>query len=418
MKLENNSQKLISFFIKKKCINHQSHTKLTNNILNNIYQELDSAYNYIQFKIEKEGFPFFKPIISKINTISQIPKPKLFNANSFTLNIRNHIDHNSNYQLLYTFSLFNREINIQFIVEESNPELKINYYNKCVERMLLWLYFINDYASKNCAKKITIFIYLTSLCKKLPDTNITILDENHVNTAFTHTCPVNSEIVIFRKEEWFKVFMHETFHNFGLDFSDMNMNVVNECILDIFPLKSEVNLFEAYSEFWAEILNDCLCSYYLIEDKKNVNEFLSTCEILINFERTYSIFQMVKVLNFMGLTYTDLYSVDNEVLRNTLYKEKTNVLSYYVIKCILMNNYQSFFKWCNTHNLTLIQFKKTPANLNSFCEFIKIHYSKKQMLTEIEMMEKVLYNLNNQKSKKKEIKFLLNNMKMSICEIE
>ena len=31
-----------------------------------------------------------------------------------------------------------------------------------------------------------------------------------------------SEIIIFRNEEWFKVFVHETFHLFGVDFSNMS----------------------------------------------------------------------------------------------------------------------------------------------------------------------------------------------------
>ena len=88
------------------------------------------------------------------------------------------------------------------------------------------------------------YIYFTSLKKKLPNSNIHILGENNVNTAFTHTCPVNSEIVIFRKEEWFKVLMHETFHNFALDFSNMNTEQCHLFIKNIFPLNSkDIQLF-------------------------------------------------------------------------------------------------------------------------------------------------------------------------------
>ena len=67
----------------------------------------------------------------------------------------------------------------------------------------------------------------------MPDSNIDIIDQIHVNTGFTTTCPVDSEIVIFREEEWFKVFIHETFHNFALDFSDMNNSACHKIVLDI-----------------------------------------------------------------------------------------------------------------------------------------------------------------------------------------
>ena len=86
--------------------------------------------------------------------------------------------------------------------------------------MLVWLTIISKISSPNCSKELNIFVYFTSLKKELPESQHMILQANNVNTAFTTTCPVNSDIVIFRQEEWFKVFIHETFHNFALDFSD------------------------------------------------------------------------------------------------------------------------------------------------------------------------------------------------------
>ena len=76
---------------------------------------------------------------------------------------------------------------------------------------------------------MVVFIYSTELTKNLPNSNIDILDQIHVNTAFTYSCIEQSnEIVIFRKEEWLKVLIHESFHNFGLDFSDMNTSECNK----------------------------------------------------------------------------------------------------------------------------------------------------------------------------------------------
>jgi len=421
MRLTKMSQSLMSFFIENKCINHSQPTKKTNRILRKLYSELKTANAFVQKKKKEEGPSFYKLVVTKLTTASQIPKPQQFNADSFPAEIRTQIDTFISHDLSYTFSLYDREITIHFMVEDKNPELSLAVYNEYVDKILAWLYIINEYGVKHCSKKLTLFIYMTSAKKELPSTNISILDQSNVNTAFTYTCPVVSEIVVFRKEEWLKVLMHETFHNFALDFSDMNMRSCNEKILSIFKVDSEVNLFEAYTEFWAEIMNSVFCSFYLLQDKENEEEFLSNCEFFINFERTYGFFQMVKTLNFMGLRYKDLYSNTEEsrVLRETMYKEKTNVLAYYVITLVLMNNYQGFLSWCDIHNLSLLQFKKTTTNLGEFCKFVEKNYKTRAMLQGVDCMEKFLSSFKKSRTKKarENAELLLKNMRMSICEL-
>jgi hypothetical protein len=148
-----------------------------------------------------------------------------------------------------------------------------------------------------------------------------------------------------------------------------------------------------------------------------VNDFLSTSQILINLERTYSFFQLVKTLNFMGLKYKDLYSKTehSRLLRDNLYKEKTNVLSYYIIKTILINSYQSFFLWCKNNNLSILQFKKTILNQSEYCKFIEKNYKTKSMLDGVNYAEDFLYKMS--KNKKQNLNYLLTNMRMSICEL-
>jgi hypothetical protein len=282
----------------------------------------------------------------------------------------------------------------------------------------MWLYILNQYASKECSHTLTIYFYFTSLEKQLPNSNIFILDQIHINTAFTTTCPKDSEIVVFRKEEWFKVLIHETFHNFGLDFSDMNNDIVHKCILSIFNVKSDVNLYESYTEFWAEIINALFCSFSDLKDKTDIHQFLSNSEFYINFERRYSFFQLVKVLDFMGLQYTDLYSntEHSKMLREHLYKEKTNVLSYYVIKSVLINNYQSFLLWCKTNNFSFLQFKKTLSSQNEYCKFIQKNYKIKSMIDSVYKTQ-LFFNKLRIKKTHQNTQYLLSNLRMSICEL-
>jgi hypothetical protein len=118
----------------------------------------------------------------------------------------------------------------------------------------------------------------------------------------------------------------------------------------------------------------------------------------------------------MGLHYNDLYSNSkhSEILRENLYKENTNVLAYYIIKTVLMNNYQGFLSWCKNNNLSLLDFKKTTGNQKLFCEFFEKNYKRQSLLYNINQSEIFLAKL---KKKKEVSKFILINMRMSISEL-
>jgi len=409
MNLTKKSRELMLFFSKNKHLNYSNQTNKTNIILRELYNVIHEAYNYCK-KIH------YKTSIKKILTASQVIKPLNFSSKSFPEIVRTHIDESMLSEITFSFSLNDRNTKVYFVVENDNVELEIGLYNRYMESISMWLYILNKYSSKECAKTLKVYFYFSSLEKNLPNSNIHILDEINVNTAFTTTCPRDSEIVVFRKEEWFKVFIHETFHNFGLDFSMMNNDDINNCILHIFKVNSKVNSYEAYTEFWAEIMNALFCSFHNLKDKSNINEFFSNAEVYINFERTYSFFQLAKILEFMGLKYSDLYSNSkhSQIIRDNLYKENTNVLAYYVIKCVLVNNYQGFLSWCSKNNSPLLDFKKTIETQLHFCKFIEKNYKTHSMLNGIQESELFLSKI---KKKKGNNNFILSNLRMSICEL-
>lgn len=422
MRITNKSKKLISFFHKYNCLPHIKQSKATNAIFKHFFHEIDAAFQFVSYTKSQMGSSFYKLKINKIDSVSQIPKPATFNTDAFPTEVRKHIDEYSLSSLTYTFHLFERVITIHFLIEDDKPEIYITKYNTYVDNILAWLYIANEYASRSCSNTLTIFIYHTSLTKELPNSPIQILNENNVNTAFTRTCPTNSEIVVFREEEWFKVLIHETFHNLALDFSDMNVSECHDRILSIFPVNSEVNLFEAYTEFWARIMNVLFCSYFNTKNKNTLDDFLGNTEYFMNLESIYSFFQLVKVLGFMNMEYSNLYEKTNlaQNIRNTMYKEDTNILSYYIITVILIYNYQSFLGWCKTNNTSLLQFKKTSANQKSFCNFIEKKYKSSKMLKAIDCSNTFFKKIKPKgiiSNKKEDIMFLTNNLRMTICEL-
>jgi hypothetical protein len=121
----------------------------------------------------------------------------------------------------------------------------------------------------------------------------------------------------------------------------------------------------------------------------------------------------------MGLSYRDLFkkTLLSENLRKTFYKENTNVLSYFVITLILINNYQDFLSWCNINNISLLNFKKTSKNLDDFCKFIEKKYKTKNMLESVDCTEKLLHRLKQSKKKPKDLQGIIKNLRMTICEL-
>jgi hypothetical protein len=420
MRLTENSELIMSFLSKKNCVSQVNMTKKTKQILLKLYNEIKLANDYISSLKSKKGSDFYDLKITRINNITEIPRPRLYSDKAFPEKVRNHINDHATYLLVYSFSLFQRKIKIKFIVEDEMINNNIKTYNRYVDAMLMWMYILNDYSSKECSKELDVYLYFTNLKKILPETNVSILSENNVNTAYTTTCPKISDIVIFRKEEWFKVFMHETFHNFALDFSDMNIESSTKRILNIFPIKSDVNLFEAYAEFWAEFMNSLFCSFFAMQDKNNEDEFISNAEYFLHFERTFGFFQLVKTLDFMGLKYKDLYSNSktSSASRELLYKEDTSVFSYYVLNLILFNNYQGFLAWCDSNNLSLLQFKKTSRNLDEFCNYIEKNYKTKSMMEGVSCTENLLSKMKSDKNvSSKKTSYLMRNMRMTVCEL-
>jgi hypothetical protein len=419
MKLTNLSKYLITFFKNNTCfLNKKKISAETEEIFIKLLEEIKNAdYLLHTFKLKKNNDLFYNIKIKDINFPKDIKKPQTFISGGFPEKIIKYIDKNIKKEIEYNIVILNKNIKIYFLLEDNLTNIKV--FDNYVHYILIWLIMLNKYASKKCAPQLKIFIYFTNLQKEIPSSNYEILNETHANTAFTYTCPKNSEIVVYRKEEWFKVFLHETFHNLGLDFSDMNNKKCNNIIKNIFPINSNINLYESYAEFWAKIMNVLFCSYSNLKDKNNKYIYLKNCEILLNYEIIYSCFQMVKILDFMNLKYKQLFQkgIKNTEIRKKFYKENTNIFAYYILTFILLDNFENFIDWCNKYNISLFQFNKTEKNQMNLCNFIIQNYKTKHLLEFINYIEEFYdYFKKNMKDNKK-LKYILNNMRMTICEL-
>ena len=184
-------------------------------------------------------------------------------------------------------------------------------------------------------------------------------------------------------------------------------------------IKSEFNLYEAYSEFWATIMNCVLTSYYSMEDTDDLQEFLIYCEFSIEYEQFFSLFQCVKALDFMGVNYTNLFTQDSisRKVRRYLYKENTNIFSYYVIKAILLFYATDFMLWCRRNNSNMLSFDRSRANLMRFYYFIRNHYRSSSLIEEMDKMYMILKRFTGRAANRKH-SIITKTMRMSIVEME
>ena len=433
MKFNSESEKLMELLLPlyKKHINERtsdSFATIHNPILKKLYRDIVDAEKYID-KLKKQAQTLQKPVYKqelhditmtdgKINK-NDIPHSDLFSSSFLPNEYREYILKNSVQYLVYSCEILKKKSKIYFVLFDKNENLA--KYDQYAAHMFSWLYIATKYSKKICAKTLTVYVYFTPFKKELPSDRFIVINKEHVNTAVTTSCTANGEIMLYRNEEWFKVFIHESFHIFGLDFSDYNSDHLSLLIKKLFPIKKQMRFYETYTETFAEIINCLFYSYNLLEDKQDFNTFLLYSEYCLEFEKIFSAIQVIKILNFMGLEYHNLYENTSESssAREYLYREKTDVFAYYILKCILLHSYPDFLLWCKENNTktqygNLLKFRETPDNLNLFYNLIERTYNKESLHMLLGHSKQFLKEITKKKVKNKGL--LFNTMRMSICD--
>jgi hypothetical protein len=326
-------------------------------------------YNYFE-KIKKtsdetSNLKLYKKItVRKFNSISQ----------NETQEITEVIKELQNWGIKYTSLTSPKYILFQSykISPEYNIELKIIFYDdsykrhyeeitKYIHTVLLFLYNekIKSTTLPTPTSNLKLFIVMSPLKKEFRFFSNEIIGKQNVNSGYclTNISPLNRKIVIYRKEEWSKVLIHELIHNFELDFSNDSVlsNFAKDSVKKTFlNIDSIVNLFEAYTESIAEIIYLLFILEKQIRPPSRLNIsslFFQKFEKMLFTLQNYSVVQCITILKHndalsgvVGKNNT-VKQIFEKIYNGSLYyKEESNVLSYYVIKSIFLFYINRFLK--------------------------------------------------------------------------
>ena len=413
-----------------------THNDDVNDFITTFYHKLRNAEYEIYRKYPNENGGNLPYKITEINnSANDLPHPRILSELQRSYDIRRHhsgsggdsgeddryipykvyqyIREKSELCIQFQTTIQNRAITLYFITfpeshvsvvcsksasSSAQCSLEIATYQQYAYKVFAWLYIVTSMSDKDCSEEsLHVYFYMTPFKKQRPARGASgddaILSAIHVNTGLTRNCETHGEIVVYRTEEWFKVFVHESMHNFNMDFIDQDLRAANTQLRRTFCIPHEdVLLFETYTETWARIINTMFHTYFHGTQK----HFIRTVREKIAHNAMFYAYQIVKVLEIMKLNYGNItiQSAENTEICSRRYAEDTNVYAYYILGGILSIYAVPFISWCCENNrgtggrIAAIRFSRQPGALPKLMEFISHMARDPVILSMIAFIEK------------------------------
>jgi len=372
-------------------IKHNKSKTQRHNAVSLLYEKMNDAN--LEMNTQKNS-GCFKYQETVVDIQSQVPRPESFSETYLTKQMMEYIKNEPKKILSFECKINNRTVRLFFIVFKNNNFEMISYYKTYAHRVYMWLLMVSK--KSTCVETLNIYVYLTPFKKQIPENKSESIGPINANTGYTFRCEKKNEIIIYREEEWFKVLLHETMHAFGNDFHNEN-ETGGLNIKRMFSLPDEiiVRMSETYSEIWARIMNVMFQTYFKNPpslESRNLQQFKKNVDFYLHLESIFSLYQCIKILDFMGINYETLVSDSdhsNKMIKS-FYRENTNVFAYYVLTSILLNSHDDFLSWCIKNNGSGLNMFKIKTTQGEFIELIKSCYKKNELLQQIVETEQKL----------------------------
>jgi hypothetical protein len=181
---------------------------------------------------------------------------------------------------------------------------------------------INELLKKlsNSKSKMNLIIFYGNQKKYFPMSKDDILGKRHVNSGFSISGTV---IVMWRKEDFYKVLIHEMIHYYEIDAhgSSSIYNKIDTIFNDNIKVKNNDAKAESYVEILAMIIHTVIMARL----------YETTFDEIFKCEFSFALFQVAKILNFWNIN-------DFSELFKKYIKQHSSICSYYIIKVLYLTN--------------------------------------------------------------------------------
>lgn len=356
-------------------------TKTHQSVFNGYKERLKTVCNSIHFKnMYKQALIAFEsrekrmrvPVYTKrVNSMEETPLEdddlsSRFVSNEIKNDVYSSVASKTAFVDTFSLAISNVHFNVSCIRGGKINEIDID---KLCSLLYTVVPFLLNY-SKNLIKSIDLCFVLSSHKKTFNRDFSDSLTSANINSGFTQHGLQTKRILVYRKEECFKVLIHELIHAFSVDFGiECDLAEVKDkvdVIKSYFNVHEEYNngtflIEESYTEFWASLFYTL---FYSVERSAKYDEFLAL------FSNRYSdecIFSLIKINNIIkyNTSIVDLQN-NNKVfsssldslfknpggasddLYSLLFNRKTkttntSLIEYYVVKTIMMVNIDHIF---------------------------------------------------------------------------
>lgn len=393
------------------------------------------------------------------NSVKKIYNAHFHNNRYITNETKNFIKNGSlereNCLLVYELPYKKTKLIINFFIYKNSGISHKNmvYYDTKAFHMLVLVNLITLLTNNNaiyetsgyhiCSKDgLNINLFLTPF-ERIIEQGDKILGAKNANGGFCYGCINAGTIVVYRFEEWFKVFVHECVHNFGVDryiwkfMSSVKSSANNKeskiytDFINSFNLSNKVNnnsfdlgLQECVVEFWGEFLNNAIYSYnyskHCVHSKNTNKQFIiyyNTFETIIKTEILHGLLQTTKILEKNAMNFERLLNVSQNNQINS-YDENTHLFSYYILKTFINYDYKSFINseisLSNDYKI-IFNYSEKLDIMNYFFKYIISNFKNPKLISNIQLVEELYEFLKTNKTCK-ELEFIVENLRMSVLE--
>ena len=291
----------------------------------------------VNFKEYRELFDVFKKVCFsvKVHKIENTNKENITVSSPFISDDISESLKQLRKHKYVTFVTNNSHIHLNIYYK--NEDLKF-FLNKIIEA-ICFLFNLSEHNVEEC----TINYYLVDNKKELQNKNYLLehLTKKEVNSGSCSPGLIN----IWRKEEVLKVTIHEIIHLLDYDLKNIDTIVIEYYKKKYLVSSSNMNIYEAYTEIWANLIN----IYLIIKNQKQAKTLFAK---YIEYEKFFVNYQACKIFYITGLTKKNI-DIDRE----------TNILPYYIIRNELFSNLKDFLNYCKKNNINYIKLQK---NLNNY----------------------------------------------------